>query len=55
MEITWRVISGEEENGGEVKGIRIINGRHKTNRGRLRVAWEIEKPKNLYVQSIDMN
>ena len=51
MEITWRVISreGEMENGGiKVQGI-SITGRHKIERGRLRVVQEIEKPKNLYV------
>ena len=41
MEITWRVISGEEEGecgGGEkVQGIRSIIGRPKINRGRLRI------------------
>ena len=40
MEITWRVISREEE-GGEweekIQGIRSRIGRHKTVRGRLRI------------------
>ena len=51
MEITWRVISGEEEgeDGGKVQGLRSINGRFKIDRGQLRIAWEMEKPKNLYV------
>ena len=50
MEITWRVISGEKWAMGEkVQGIRSINGRYKIDRGRLRIVWEIEKPKNLYV------
>ena len=58
MEITWRVISGGE--GGErigenVQGIRSVNGRFKMDRGRLRLVQEMEKPKNLYVQPIDMN
>ena len=52
MEITWRVISGEGE-GGEwrekVQGIRSINGRYRIDRGRLRIVWEMVKPKNLYV------
>ena len=26
-----------------------INGRYKIDRERLRIVWEIEKPKNLYV------
>ena len=33
----------------EVHGIRSINGRYKLDRGRLRIAWEMEKLKNLYV------
>ena len=40
MEITWRVISGEGDGGimGEkVQGIRSIIGRHKIDRGRLRM------------------
>ena len=57
MEITWRVISGEEEgeDGGKVQGLRSINGRFKIDRGQLRIAWEMEKPKNLYVQPLDIN
>ena len=35
--------------GKKVQGIRSINGRYKIDRGRLRIVWEIEKPKNLYV------
>ena len=35
--------------GGKVQEIRSINGRYKIDRGRLRVVWEMEKPKNLYV------
>ena len=50
MEITWRVISGKRvgERTG-VQGIRSIIGRYKIDRGRLRIVWEMEKPKNLYV------
>ena len=49
MEITWTVISGEGEHGGKkVQGIRSIVGRHKTDRGRLRIVQEMGKPKNLY-------
>ena len=44
---------GVGENG--VQGIRIINDRYKIDRGRLRVIQKIEKPKNLYVQAMDMN
>ena len=35
--------TGEKE-----QGIRSINGRYKIDRRRLRVVWEMEKPKNLY-------
>ena len=35
--------------GGKGTGIRSINGRYKIDRGRLRIVWEMEKPKNLYV------
>ena len=45
MEITWKVISG----GGRVQGIRSINSRYKIDRSRLRIEWEMEKPKNLFV------
>ena len=40
MKIIWRVINGEREGvneGGKVQGIRIIIGRHKIDRGRLRI------------------
>ena len=49
MDLTWRVISGEGEgeNGGKVQRIRSMNDRHKIDRGRLRIVWEMEKPKNL--------
>ena len=33
----------------EVQGIRSIIGRYKIDRGRLRIVWEMEKPKNLQV------
>ena len=41
--------------GKKVQGIRSINDRYKIDRGRLRVIQKIEKPKNLYVQAMDMN
>ena len=41
--------------GGEVRGIRSINGRYKIDRGRVRIVWEMEKPKTLYVRPMDMN
>ena len=40
MEITWRVISGEGEGknwGKKLQGIRSMIGRHKIDRGRLRI------------------
>ena len=40
---------GEGRMGEKVQGIRSINGRYKIDRGRLRIVWEMEKPKNLYV------
>ena len=27
----------------------LVNGRHKIDRGRLKIVWEMEKPENLYV------
>ena len=57
MEITWRIISGEGggECAGKVQGIRSIRGRHKIDRERLRIVSEMEKPKNLHRQLMDMN
>ena len=49
MEITRRVISREGENGGKGTGNMKINGRYTINRGTLRIVWDMEKPKNLYV------
>ena len=46
---------GEGRMGEKVQGIRSINGRYKIDRGRLRIVWEMEKPKNLHVQPMDMN
>ena len=40
---------GGERMGKMVRGLRSINGRYKIDRGRLRIVWEMEKPKNLYV------
>ena len=42
------------ESGEKVQGIRSIVKKHKINRGRLRIVWEMEKPKNLYIQPMDM-
>ena len=41
--------------GEKVQGRSSINGRYKIDRGRLRIIWEMEKPKNLYLQPRDMN
>ena len=41
--------------GEKVQGISNINGRQKTDRGRVRIVQEMQKPKNLYVQCMDMN
>ena len=35
--------------GKKVQGIRSINGRYKIDSGKLRIVWEAEKTKNLYV------
>ena len=43
----WRGGGGRMEE--KVQGIRSINGRYKIDRGRLRIVWEIEKPKTLHV------
>ena len=57
MEITWRVISreGDVVMGEKVQGIRSINCRYKIDRRRLRIVWEMEKPKDLNVRPVDMN
>ena len=46
--------SGRGRERGKVQGIRSIIGRYKIDRGRLRIVWEMEKPKNLYVRPMDM-
>ena len=46
---------GRGKMGEKEQGIRSINGRYRIDRGRLRIVWEMEKPKNLYVQPMDMN
>ena len=37
----------------KLQGIRSINSRYKIDKGRLRIVWEMEKPKNLYARSTD--
>ena len=57
----WYNMDGYQQGGRggrmteRLQGIRNIIGRHKINKGRLRIVWEMEKPKNLYIQSMDMN
>ena len=52
-------MEGYQQGGGrgkmeeKVQGIRSINGRYKTDRGRLRIVWEMEKPETLYVQAMN--
>ena len=41
--------NGREREGGKAQRISSINGRYKIDRGRLRIVWEMEKPKNLHV------
>ena len=40
---------GRGKIGEKVQGIRSINGRYKIDRVRLRIVWEMEKPKKLCV------
>ena len=50
MEITWRFISGEVGRMGEkVQGIRSINGRYKTDRGRLRIVYRKWRSQRTYI------
>ena len=51
MEIIWRIINweGKGKKGGKGQEIRSIIGRYKIDSGRLRIIWEKEKAKNLYV------
>ena len=44
---------GRREEKGQ--GIRRRNGRCKIDRGKLRLVWKMEKPKNLYIWLMDMN
>ena len=46
---------GEGRMREKAQGIRSIIGRHKIDRGRLKIAQKMEKPKNLFVQPMDMN
>ena len=40
---------GSRGMGVKIQGMRSINSRYKRDRGRLRIEWEMEKPKNLYI------
>ena len=45
---------GEGRRRGEkVEGMRNVNGRYKIDRGRLRIVWEMEKPKTLCVRPMN--
>ena len=46
---------GEGRMGEKVQGIRSINGKYKTDKGKLRIVQEMWKPNNLYVLPMDMN
>ena len=41
--------------GVKVQGIRSINDRYKIDRERLRIVWEMEKPRSFYIRPMDMN
>ena len=47
--------SGRGREGGKVQGLSSINGRWKMDSGRVRIVWEMEKPKNFYGRPMDMN
>ena len=40
---------------GKVQGIRSINGRYKIDRERIIIVWEMEKPKNLHAEPMDIH
>ena len=46
---------GRGRMGEKAHGRRSINGRYKTDRGRLRIVWEMETPKNVSVPPMHMN
>ena len=51
----YQLGGGRGRLGEKVQGIRSRNGTYKIDRGRLRIVWEMEKPKNLYVCPMVMN
>ena len=40
---------GKGRIGEKIQGIKSINGAYKIDRGSLRIVWEMEKRKNLYI------
>ena len=57
MEITWRDFSGEGKGGmgRKVLGRKSMVSRHMVDKERLKMVWESEDSKKLYVQSMDVN
>ena len=51
----YQLGGGREKMGEKLQGLRSIIGRHKIDRGRLKIVWEMEKPKNLHIPPMDMN
>ena len=47
--------SGREREELKVQRISSINDRWKIDRGRVRIVYEMQKPKNLYVRPMDIN
>ena len=46
---------GEGRNGGKVLGRKSMVSRHMVDKERLKMVWESEDSKKLYVQSMDVN
>ena len=46
---------GGKSMGKKVQGTGSTNGRYKISRERLKIVWEMEKPKNLYDRPMGMN
>ena len=46
---------GMRKIGEKVQGIRSINSRYKIGMEMLIIVWEMKKPKNLHVRSMDIN
>ena len=47
--------TGRGENGGEGTGNKKHKWQVQNRQGELRIVWEMEKLKNLYVRPMDMN